>query len=258
MSCDARVSRIVIVSRDGDATAARALGRRLGLPSSALSETRDSDLCLFVEDSGLSLGRGGARHKARARPEWRTRLHPRRSGAGAPRDPLLRALGRGERTILDATVGFGDDAFVLARHGHRVIAVERNPIVGLILEDALERARAEPSLADAARRISLRLGDSREIVEELASPVEAIYVDPMFPPRRKRSALPRLAMQLLHDLVGGDEDAEALFAAACAHASDRVVVKRPLRAEPLARKPDASHPGKLVRYDVYFSRRGNR
>jgi 16S rRNA (guanine1516-N2)-methyltransferase len=74
----------------------------------------------------------------------------------------------------------------------------------------------------------------------------------MFPPKRKKSALSKKSMTILHELVGEDLDKEHLFEAAFAATSKRVVVKSPDYAPPLGGKPSESFAGKLLRYDVYF------
>jgi 16S rRNA (guanine1516-N2)-methyltransferase len=59
-------------------------------------------------------------------------------------------------------------------------------------------------------------------------------------------------MRAFHDVVGADPDADALWQAAFALASKRVVVKRPGYAEFLAgQKPSMSIEGKNNRFDVY-------
>ena len=80
-------------------------------------------------------------------------------------------------------------------------------------------------------------------------PPDVVYLDPMFPTGRK--AAERKPLRVLRRLVGDDADAGELLAAALRVAKRRVVVKRPLRADPLGAKPTATHRGKAARYDVY-------
>jgi len=84
---------------------------------------------------------------------------------------------------------------------------------------------------------------------------DAVYLDPMFPPKRKKSAAVNKEMRLLRELVGDDLDAPDLLEVARGVARERVVVKRPDHAPPLAPYPSMSFLGKLVRYDVYLTRR---
>ena len=79
---------------------------------------------------------------------------------------------------------------------------------------------------------------------------DVVYFDPMFPPPKK-SALPKVEMRILRQLVGDEPDASELFDLARAVARRRVVVKRHRLAEPRAPDPTHSHSDKTTRYDVY-------
>jgi len=165
-------------------------------------------------------------------------------------EPLGRAFGPKVRTILDATAGLGHDAFLLACMGFEVTAVERSPVVAALFEDGLRRAIEDGRLRVVAERIRILAGDARDIMIRL-EPHDAVYLDPMFPPKRKKAALAKKPMRLLRELVGDDSDTRELFDAATRAARQRVVVKRADDAPPIAPKPVASVPGKMVRYDIY-------
>lgn len=166
------------------------------------------------------------------------------------RQPFARAIGAKTKTVIDATAGLGRDAFLLALLGYEVIAIERSPVIAVLLRDGLRRALAEPGIEPAARRIRLVIGDAREALARLPR-ADAVYIDPMFPPKRKASAVARKEMLWLRKVAGADADAQEMFETALRYARERVVVKRPDDAEPLAGEPTMSYGGKLVRYDVY-------
>jgi 16S rRNA (guanine1516-N2)-methyltransferase len=156
-------------------------------------------------------------------------------------------------TVFDATAGLGRDAFRLAYHGCPVTAVEREPIPFVLLQDGLERALHEPDIAEqVGQRLRLVHADAREILRALRpeDAPEVVYIDPMFPPKKK-SALVKVEMRILGQLVGDDADAGELFELARAVARQRVVVKRHRHAEPLAPQPSHSCSDKTTRYDVY-------
>lgn len=162
--------------------------------------------------------------------------------------PLVRACGRelarDRATLVDATGGLGYDAFVLALAGFRVTAIERVPEVAALAEDGIARACAErPDLALAIRR-----GDAKELLASLLPDV--VYLDPMYPVKRRTSALPPKDMQIVRAFAGDDLDSRELFERARAVAR-RVVVKRPPHAEPLG-TPSHSIESKLVRFDVFL------
>ncbi|MHC5004159.1 MAG: class I SAM-dependent methyltransferase [Planctomycetota bacterium] len=114
------------------------------------------------------------------------------------------------------------------------------------------RALADAELAPIlAGRLEVVEGDARTVLPALAPPPDVVYVDPMYPPKRKRSALPPKPIVIVRRLVGPDEDAGELLSVARRVALRRVVVKRPPWAPPLSDDAVASHAGKLARYDVF-------
>lgn len=199
------------------------------------------DAHLELRDSTMKPGRGVCADLGAFAPAG-----ARRPGAQSRRQPIARAVGAAARTVIDATAGLGQDSALLAALGHAVIAVERSPIIGALLMDGLRRAQA----GGAAARIQVVVGDARQLLQDRSFNADAVYVDPMFPPKRKAAALANKRVRLLREIVGTDEDAAELVGIARQRAP-RVVVKRPTYAQPLAPDPAASFGGKLVRYDVY-------
>ncbi len=172
----------------------------------------------------------------------------------APKDgALAHALGRKTRTVIDATTGWGQDSLHIFRMGYEVLCIERSPVMAELLRDGFKRL-LELEWMQKLNLQSPRLltGNAIELLATLDAPPDCIYLDPMFPPKRKKSALPKKSMMVLRELLGDDQDKEQLFAAALMAAGKRVVVKSPDYAEPLGGKPNESFHGKLLRYDVYF------
>jgi len=243
----------------GQDAAAHELARRLGLPLRAAEAIGVADLVLAQTLDGLELREGEAPLRRGVRVDFADRhMGPgggRRSGHDAAGQPLLRAIGRRNRTVVDATAGFGDDAIALASTGRSVLAIERSPVVAALLEDGHRRALEDESLAAAAARLHIHCGDAREVLRGLEAAPDVVYVDPMYPVPRNKSALPRRAIQLLRRLVGEDAEAHQIVTVALECGARRVVVKRPPRADPLVPTPAERFEGKLVRYDVYFGNR---
>ncbi|MCA8912993.1 MAG: class I SAM-dependent methyltransferase [Planctomycetes bacterium] len=161
--------------------------------------------------------------------------------------PLARAVGvRGDQCprVLDATAGLGRDAYTLHALGCAVTCIERSPIIAALLEDGLARAGAG---------LPLVVGDACAYMAGLKAEErpEVVYLDPMFPERRKSAAVKK-EMQYMQALLGGD-DVGALFEAALKCAQKRVVIKRPSHAAQVGGKPNHSFEGKTVRFDVYLS-----
>jgi 16S rRNA (guanine1516-N2)-methyltransferase len=178
-------------------------------------------------------------------------MHRRRGGHN---ELLGRAVGvKADRLprVFDATGGLGRDAFVMADLGCEVTISERSPVLAWLLDDAISRARisVHESVRLAAQRMSVVQGDS---VRRTLAGVSVIYLDPMFP-ERKKSAAVRKDAAMLQRLAGGEPDPiEPLLAWALSQNVARVVVKQPRHASaPPGRKPSHSISGKSVRFDVF-------
>jgi 16S rRNA (guanine1516-N2)-methyltransferase len=167
--------------------------------------------------------------------------------------PIVKAVGDA-RTVVDATAGLLGDAFLLAVAGFEVTAIERSALVYLLAKDGFERAERDVRLAELlGGRLKVVHADAREWLAKRAGTAEApdaVVIDPMFPPKRRKSALPRKEMVALREAVGADLDAGELLAAARACARQRVVLKRGDDAPELA-KPDWSIEGTTVRFDAW-------
>jgi len=157
---------------------------------------------------------------------------------------ISKALGGGKfgLNILDLSAGLGIDAVFLAQLGYSVIALERNPLIYLALNEALQQ---KPEL-----NLSFIFSDALTYLKSQSINTDVIYFDPMFPEKAK-SALPRQEMVFFRSLVGHDADAaEVLDFALKIKSVKRVVVKRPIKAPALMR-PMSSIEGKLIRFDLY-------
>jgi 16S rRNA (guanine1516-N2)-methyltransferase len=185
-------------------------------------------------------------------------LNYRVKSGGGNKQLIAKAVGikSGFRpTVLDATAGFGVDAFVLASLGCEVVMLERSLVISALLQDGLDRFRKEISVKNI--KISLHISQSIDYLSKIfcgkIQKPDVIYFDPMYP-KRQKSALGKKTMRILHELVGDDEDAAEVFALALKCAKKRVIVKRPSYAPGLGIiQPDLKFSaGGSCRYDVYF------
>ncbi len=179
----------------------------------------------------------------------------RQQFGGGRSQPLAKAIGlnKGKSpTIIDATAGFGRDAFVLASLGCQVTLIERHPWLAAVLQDGLHRAQQEAE--SSAHNMYFIHANAPDYLNQLsdADKPDVIYLDPMYPSREK-SALVKKDMRLLHQLVGEDIDSNTLFTAAQQAVHQRVVVKRPTGASWLGeQKPHTQIESKTTRYDLYI------
>ncbi|MCL4123160.1 UNVERIFIED_CONTAM: hypothetical protein GTU68_048303 [Idotea baltica] len=181
----------------------------------------------------------------------------RRQYGGGRGQALAKAIGLKKGvtpSVIDATAGYGQDAFVLATLGCQMILLERNPILAALLEDGLIRAEADSTTSNISQQMRVYHRDASDYLQQLTSDhrPDVIYLDPMYPTRQK-SALVKKEMQLLHYLVGADIGSENLLAIARKTAKKRVVVKRPKSAQPImGDTPTTVIESKNTRYDVYI------
>jgi 16S rRNA (guanine1516-N2)-methyltransferase len=238
---------------------ARLLATRLDLDLAGIGET-GYPLVLVVTDRRLEL-RWTAPHSPgpvfvdflAGKADYRRRYGSKRDEA------VVRAVASKRNrapTVLDATGGLGRDAFVLAGHGCKVTVVERNPVIAALLVNGLTRAAADEKLGVLVKeRMKLAIGDSREIMRNMPAGKrpEVVYLDPMYPESVKSAKVKKEA-QALRMLAGPDMDSVDLLAAALACALQRVVVKRPATAPPLAGlKPDLVNAAGSHRFDIYLT-----
>lgn len=159
-------------------------------------------------------------------------------------------------SVLDTTAGLAGDAFVLATLGCSMTLLERSPVIFTLIEDAVERASLNESFAPILKQgFNIINRDANDYIKEELSeerlPPDVIYIDPMYP-HKKKSALVKKDMQILQRLHGLDDNATELLNNALSFAKKRVVVKRPIQAETISEiKPNTSISSKKTRYDIY-------
>ncbi len=221
----------------------------------------DASIALVFSDKGVSLESRERKNPLVVQVDFVSgSVAHRRQFGGGKGQMIAKAVGLAKGFVphvLDATAGLGRDAFVLASLGGRVSMLERSPIVHALLEDGLARAKrhaqeeGDVALESILARMTLLNIDSGDFLTQASDPFDVVYLDPMFP-ERKKSAQVKKEMRVFHAAVGADEDADNLLPLALERATYRVVVKRPRIAPDLAQqKPNFRLEGKSSRFDVY-------
>ncbi|EIC28997.1 MULTISPECIES: class I SAM-dependent methyltransferase [Methylomicrobium] len=246
----------VLYEGQGDVSSFRQLAERLGVPlRNAGTADFGAQEAFFLSwrDGSLKLLDRELPKAGGLTVEVEPRAGEQRSWPAPKQGPLAQALGRKTRTVVDATTGWGQDALHIFRMGYELTCLERSPVMAELLADGFRRL-AELEWMQRLAPVSPRLiqGDAIAVLANLDSRPDCVYLDPMFPPKRKKSALAKKSMVVLRALSGDDQDKEQLFEAAFKAAGRRIVVKSPDYAEPLGGKPNESFQGKLLRYDVYL------
>lgn len=168
---------------------------------------------------------------------------------------LVKALGlkkNSATSIVDATGGLGRDSFILAYLGFNVTVLERSRLIYVLLKNGLERGLNDPTLQPSIQRITLLQADAIQWLKALSIKPDVIYLDPMFPERKKKAAVKK-EMQIFQAIIGSDADESELLSSALACAAKRVVVKRPRLAKAIDGPPPSyALSGSSSRFDIYL------
>ena len=232
------------------------IARRTGLP--LRDETSDEcDLQLRFDDNHLTLFDTALNTSIHVDFAEGTLAHRQQFGGGRGQ-AIAKAVGlkRGNTpSVLDITAGLARDAYILASLGCKITLVEQSTVLYILVEDGIQRGLANSTSADILKNFcDLVNADSVAYMQQIDREhrPDVIYIDPMYP-ERKKSALVKKDMQILQRLLGKDKNAERLLRTALKCAGKRVVVKRPIHADPPGNLiPDTSISSRKTRYDVYI------
>lgn len=236
---------VVCIGKGGQKDMAESFSRRTGSP---IVNKPGDYLTVLFDSKGVSLSGFGLSYQG----DFENMLH-RVTNGRLQHEMLAKAVKTDQENLkaIDATAGMGEDSLLLAACGYQVTLYEQNPVIALLLKDALRRAKKNTVLKDIVSRMQLVEGDSIEHLNKRLDPVDVIYLDPMFPGRQK-SGLINKKLQLIQKLEPPCSKETALFDAAMAAQPSKIIVKRPLKSPYLdERVPSYSLKGKAIRYDCY-------
>ena len=236
---------VVYIEKGGHREQAESFAERIGVP---LVDKPGEQLSILFDEKGVSLLGYGMRYQGDF-----SQMLRRVTNGRLQHEMLVRASRSAEKGLraIDATAGMGEDSFLLAAYGYEVTMYEQNPVIALLLKDAIHRAGKNVLLQDIVNRMQLIEGNSMEHLSGQEGGVSLIYLDPMFPERQK-SGLIHKKLQLIQKLEAPCSEETALFDAAIRVKPAKIIVKRPLKGDYLAgRVPNHTLKGKAIRYDCY-------
>ena len=236
---------VVCIGKGGQKDMAESFSRRTGSP---IVNKPGDYLTVLFDSKGVSLSGFGLSYQG----DFENMLH-RVTNGRLQHEMLAKAVKTDQENLkaIDATAGMGEDSLLLAACGYQVTLYEQNPVIAILLKDALRRAKKNTVLKDIVSRMQLVEGYSIEHLNKRLDPVDVIYLDPMFPGRQK-SGLINKKLQLIQKLEPPCSKETALFDAAMAAQPSKIIVKRPLKSPYLdERVPSYSLKGKAIRYDCY-------
>jgi 16S rRNA (guanine1516-N2)-methyltransferase len=162
--------------------------------------------------------------------------------------------------VFDATAGLAKDSLLLAFSGLEVFAVEKNKILAFLIAEAqkdfnLSLLPWQKQFAEALRfeHLDARdlLSDPKKLTALMGKLPDCIYLDPMFPPKKKTAKVKK-EMQILQFLCDDNSDAELLLTSALQLGVKQVVVKRMKNSEYLGNlEPTRQVLGDSNRFDIY-------
>ena len=239
----------VCMGSGADKDMASALASRLNAPLIKENGTGDG-ITLMIDADGVSLVGYGLRYQGDFE-----QMIPRITKGRLYHEMLVHvAKPKGTGLIaVDAAAGMGEDALLLAACGYDVTLYEKNAVVAALLRDAMRRAEKNEVLKNIIGRMHLVDGDSIELIPKQIKRADLVYLDPMFP-ARKKSGLIGKKLQLIQKLEQPCGDEKALLDAAMLAHPKKIIIKRPLKGAELAGvKPSYTVKGKAIRYDcLYF------
>jgi 16S rRNA (guanine1516-N2)-methyltransferase len=257
----AQLPLVVAIEKDEITVISAALAARLAVPLLSISQFAENTqhaYALIYRSGCLCLIDKAQIKKGGLAVEIEPRSGEQHSWPAPKKGIFAQAIGKKTHTIVDATTGWAQDSLALFRMGYQLSCIERSPVMAELIADGLKRLSVKDWVKN--RQISvpqLQPGNAIDVLQQLTFQPDCIYLDPMFPPKRKKSALAKKSMTTLRDILGDDLDRHELFAAAMATNSKRIVVKSPDYAEPLGGRPSQTFQTKLVRYDVYLQSYSN-
>ena len=165
---------------------------------------------------------------------------------------IKKAIGKNKvkLKIFDATAGSLIDSIIFLKLGHRVVACEQSKILYRLLDDAILRAKNEYNFFE---NLSFINSDSAKIVDSHLDS-DILYFDPMFKDIKqniKRSGTLQKIGNLL-SLERLEDTSQQIFNQMLKKKYKKIIVKRPIKSNPLHEKINYQVKGKAIRYDVYI------
>ncbi|UNU73472.1 class I SAM-dependent methyltransferase [Moraxella nasovis] len=158
--------------------------------------------------------------------------------------------------VIDGTAGFGHDSLILASTGAKVVLIEQNPLIALLLLFEKQMMNDNPNWQKLLSRITIHHANflNQDFMIHLPK-ADVIYLDPMFPSDSYTAKVGK-NMQVLHELANPpslDDEMRFLHIAQNQLTDNgKVIVKRPILAPYLANQtPAQSISNDAIRFDKY-------
>jgi len=231
---------------------AQAAAKILGITARNLSH--DSlEPHLELSDRGLSFFHPDARAKNKFNIDFVSGSSGWRLKRADHEKLIKKALGKSDKPlrILDCTAGLLQDTLLFLSLGHQVTAMEQSKILFLLLQDGVTRSKKTHN--ELFTNLSLIQGNACSFNHD-ANAFDVIYFDPMYPPSKK-SALGSGQLEYLTKILEVEEisnDPQKDFEVLQLMPVKKMIVKRPIKADPFHSGINYQVSGKTTRFDVYI------
>ena len=166
---------------------------------------------------------------------------------------IKKAIGKNKAQlkIFDATAGSLIDTIIFLKLGHKVVACEQSKILYRLLDDAILRAKKE---YDFFENLLFVNSDAAKVIDNHKDS-DIFYFDPMFKDIKqnvKRSGtIQKIGNILDHEKL--EDTSIQIFDQMLKKKYKKIIVKRPIKSNPLNEKINYQVKGKAIRYDVYVN-----
>ncbi len=161
---------------------------------------------------------------------------------GYKKEELYKALKSDQMQVVDVTGGFLGDSILLVFWGFYVETYEANPIQSALILNALKRF--------PIKNFTFHPFEFRGVRAHSVKEDSVIYYDPFFR-KKKEKTEPNKNILMLREFDKFD------FLKLEDFRSFKLVVKRPIKGNPVYPNPDYSLKTKSIRYDVYLTKLNN-
>ena len=206
---------------------------------------------LYLSKAGLSFFHPEARSKNKFQIDFNSGSTGWRIKRADHEKLIKKALGKSEHplNILDCTAGMLQDTLLFLSLGHQVTALEQSKILFHLLQDGISRSQDQ----NIFTKLELIHTNACSYAAQ-AKNFDVIYFDPMYP-SSKKNALGSGQLEYISKILETESlenNAVKDFEVLQLIPARKMVVKRPIKAEPFSLQTNYQVFGKTTRFDIYI------
>ena len=206
---------------------------------------------LNLSEDGLSFFHPEARSKNKFQIDFNSGSTGWRIKRADHEKLIKKALGKSDHSlnILDCTAGMLQDTLLFLSLGHQVTALEQSKILFHLLQDGISRSEDQNIFI----KLDLIHANACSYAAQ-AKNFDVIYFDPMYPPSKK-NALSSGQLDYISKILeveSLENNATKDFEVLQLIPARKMVVKRPIKAEPFSFQTNYQVSGKTTRFDIYI------